>query len=99
MRIGDVGEQEGLAPRLRNAAAKLPTHQRHEFGILVDRLIDGIEQIGLFQSTQMIAQIRITAPVELRRLIDGCRHVSPSSRVFRNTPQAGISVQPYGGVW
>ena len=42
--VGDVLEQESLALILRNAAAKLPAHQRVHFGVLVDRPLDAQQQ-------------------------------------------------------
>ncbi len=59
--VGDVGEQEGLALRLVHAADELPAHQRVQFGILVDRPVDGAEQAPLLQDMEMLVKIAVAA--------------------------------------
>ena len=57
--VDHVGEEERLAVLLRDAAAKLPPHQRVHFGILVDRPVDGDQLSGRRQRPDMIVQVRI----------------------------------------
>ncbi len=45
--VGHVGEQEGLALRFIHAADELPAHQRMQFGVLVDRPVDGEQKVAL----------------------------------------------------
>ena len=57
--VDDVGEQEGLAVLLFDAAAELPAHQRVHFGIFVDRPIDLDQQSRLVQRADVIVQVGI----------------------------------------
>ena len=59
--IGDVGKQERPALGLVEPADELPAHQRVQFGILVDRLVDGQQQTALFERLEVFVQIGITA--------------------------------------
>ncbi len=59
--VDHVGEQESLAIPLLDAAAELPAHQRVHFGVLVDRPVDGDEQVGLIERLDVIVQVRIAA--------------------------------------
>ena len=59
--VGDVGEQEGLALGLVDAADELPAHQRMHFGVLVDGPVDSAQQPALFQRGDMLVQIGIVS--------------------------------------
>ena len=43
------------------AADELPAHQRMQFGILVDRPVDGEQQAGSVERVEMIVQIAVAA--------------------------------------
>ena len=74
--VDDVGEQERLALVLVDAADELPAHQRMQFGILVDRPVDGAQQAALLQRLQMLVQIAIAS----RRLRHGVFPADPSGQ-------------------
>jgi hypothetical protein len=59
--VGDVGEQEGLAIVLVEAADELPAHQRMQFRILVDRPVDGAHESALLQNLQVLMKIAIAS--------------------------------------
>ena len=63
-RAGDVVEDKRLAVGFGNATTELPAHQRMHFGILIDRLVDGLQQVRLIQRFQMILKIRIPLTVK-----------------------------------
>ena len=60
--------KNALRSRLVHAADELPAHQRMQFGILVDRPVDGVQEAALFQRLQMLVKISVAAR--------GLRHVS-----------------------
>ncbi len=59
LRVDDVGEQECLAVSFRDAAAKLPAHQRVHFRILVHRRIDTMEKPSRIQPAEMLVQVGV----------------------------------------
>ena len=67
----DVGEQEGAALILIEAALELPAHQRVEFGVLVDLAIDAHQESGGFEPRQVVLEVgrRAAALGRLGRLI------------------------------
>jgi hypothetical protein len=72
--VGHVGEQEGLAVGLRDAAAELPAHQRMHLRVFIDRRVDGGQQAGLVQRGDMLLQI-VVGPLPGPGLRDGFRGV------------------------
>jgi hypothetical protein len=60
-RVLDVGEQKRLALFLVDTADKLPAYQRMQLGILVDRPVDGADEVLLAQDLQVLVEIAITA--------------------------------------
>src|SRR5205823_1162765 len=80
-----IGEQEGAAFVFRHAADELPTHQRMQLRVFVDRPIDPNEQTFAFQRSEMVLEIEARAhfPLcrgagEFRRAVGRpCRHGTP----------------------
>ncbi len=87
--IDDVGEQEGLAVLLGDAAAELPAHQRMHLGVLVDRCIDAQQQPGLVETIEMVVQIGIAAIT--------VHHAGPAAR-WALTTTAAIRISTAPGV-
>ena len=55
-RVGDVLEEKALALHLVEPA-KLPPHERHQFGVLVDRTLDAHELAAPLEIAEVRAQI------------------------------------------
>ncbi len=55
--VGDVGKDERAPFVLPQAALKLPTHQRMQLGVLVDRPIDATEKTRRFEPRQMLLKV------------------------------------------
>ena len=55
--VDHVGEQEGAALGLRDAADELQPHQRMQLGVLVDRMIDPRQQAARFEIGEVLLQI------------------------------------------
>ncbi len=58
MGIDDMGEKEGPALVFRNAAQELAAHQRVQFSVLVDRMVDPNQQPLRFQCGNMGLEIK-----------------------------------------
>ncbi len=63
--VDDVGEQEGAALGLRDAADELQPYQRMQLGVLVDRMIDPRQQAPRLEVREVFLQVE----PRLRRLI------------------------------
>ena len=72
-RVDDVGEQEGAALGLRDAADELQSDQRMQLGVLVDRMIDPRQQAPRLEVREVLLQVE----PRLRGLIAPrfCRYV------------------------
>ena len=72
-RVDDIGEQEGAALGLGNAADELQPDQRMQLGVLVDRMIDPRQQPPRLEVGEVLLQIE----PRLRRLLAPrlCCHV------------------------
>ena len=57
--VDHVGEQKSFAIRFGNATAKLPANQGVQFGVFVDRAIDGDQQTLFVEIGQMLVQITV----------------------------------------
>ena len=55
--VDDVGEQEGAALGLRDAADELQSHQRMQLGVLVDRMIDARQQAPGLEVGEVLLQV------------------------------------------
>ena len=59
--VDDVGEEKGLTLGFVDSADELPAHERMQFQILIDRPVDGEQQVALLERLQMFVQIGIGA--------------------------------------
>ena len=55
--VDDVGEEEGAALVLRDAADELPAHERMQLGVLVDRPVDAHEQALRLEVGEVLLEI------------------------------------------
>jgi hypothetical protein len=74
LRVHDIGKQHRLAVVLIEPAAKLPSHQRMDLRVLVDRDVHLQEQSRLFQRRELIVQIEIGARRPRRALSSRLGH-------------------------
>ena len=89
-RIDHVGEQEGAALILREAALELPARERMQLGVLIDRPIDARDQPLRLEPHQGVAHGEPAHSEPLRQLL------LPQGRSRRDRPAEDLVAQRVG---
>ena len=87
--VGHIGEQEGAPLVFGQAAEKLPAHQRMQFSVLVDRVVDTHQQAAGFEVGEMGLEIRCRTA--RRRFFGGMAAAGGGRSVEHGVPVVGVT--------